>query len=93
MKKQGYQLTLKGWFSVRAMRCKSLDDTDEFWNDLADEVRRVALADGLSDGIPALVLEGGGHALTVRQLEEPKDTLGLHPNTTTIAEKTEEKTK
>lgn len=61
------RITLKGWLAMRAMKCQTLDDAIALWDDLTEEVRRVAMLNGQQDGIPALVLNDKGDAITLVQ--------------------------
>ena len=62
-------ITLKGWLVIRAISCQTLGDATELWDDLTEEVRRVAMLNGQQDGIPALVLNDKGDAITLVQGE------------------------
>lgn len=68
-----YKLTAKGLLCVKLMPFGvSFDKVDEIWNELADFARKQAKQSNYADGIPAIVLIGGGECITVatEKLEE-----------------------
>lgn len=58
-------VTPKGWLVVE------LGGRMDVWDKLVEMVSKTADANGMTEGVPCLVLEGGGHCIRVKK-EEPK---------------------
>ena len=59
-----FTLTAKGWL------CAQLDfnasKTDIIWDGLTKFVKENAASNGMTEGVPCLALEGGGHCITAQ---------------------------
>ncbi len=66
MNEESYRLSAKGWIRVFLMNNQN-PDPEFFWSELTHFVSNQAKQDGLN-GVPCLVLEGGGHCLTVNAI-------------------------
>lgn len=54
-----WRMTTKGWLVVE------LDGRMDVWDKLVEHVSKTADANGITEGVPCLVLEGGGHCIRV----------------------------
>ena len=68
---KSYKLTVKGFLSVRT---GMLGDFDAVWDELTEFVMAQAKENGMTDGVPCLVLVDGGHCITAETGKEPVGT-------------------
>ena len=59
MNEEKYRITPKGFFAVELK-----DFDNEFWDKLTDFVAEQAKENGMTEGVPCLVLSGGGFCIT-----------------------------
>ena len=65
-----YSFTPKGWLGAEFGL--SMEETDFVWHKLIAFVERTAERDGYLDGLPCLILRGGGECVTICEQEPPK---------------------
>lgn len=63
---KSYHLTPKGWLSAELLPRFTLDESDKIWQGLTDMVAKKAAENGMTEGVPCLVLHGGGHCITAQ---------------------------
>ena len=59
-----YRISAKGFLAVTA-RCYG--DIDRIWKALEEFVKKEAMREGWTDGVPCLVFDGGGACITVQK--------------------------
>lgn len=62
-KPKSFRITPKGWLGVKT----GLLNVDPLWNELIEFVSKQADANGMTDGVPCLVLADGGHCVRVHK--------------------------
>lgn len=61
-----YRLTPRGFLRV-------LTGSDEVWVKLNIFIEQQCTQNGMNEGIPCLIFEGGGHCVTVEKMEDNSD--------------------
>ena len=67
--KEGYRITPKGWLTVRTN--SSVEEMEKFWEEFTAFVASQAKQDEWPDGVPCLIMEGGGFCITVQKEQTP----------------------